>query len=96
MPSKYKIGDLILLNEFGRLVMDDNRFRVGIITAGPFNMLHPSTQEPDLMYLSYHIMIGEALIKDVPETFLERIIEENHEENPKNLEIFLSGGIGKS
>jgi hypothetical protein len=98
VSSKYNIGDLVLLNDFGRLVMSNNQSRVGIVVSGPLNMLHNSytIQEPNLSYWAYDILIGNELITQVPESFLERMIEENHEENPKDLEMFFSGSVNKS
>ena len=82
MPAKFKVGDLVILNDFGRLVIDNNRTRVGLVASGPYNMLHPSPEEPELIYWAYNIMIAEELIMEVPEEFLERMIDEDHEENP--------------
>ena len=76
MQSKFKIGDLVVLNEFGRLVIDDNKNRVGLIVSGPVNMLYPLNIEPEegLFYWSYDVMIGDELITDVPQEFLMRMI----------------------
>ena len=64
-------------------IIDDNRSRVGIVVAGPNNMLHPSPEEPTLMYWAYDIMVVNELITEVPQEFLQRMIEEDHEDNPK-------------
>lgn len=76
MRSKYKIGDLITLSEFGRLVIDNNKNRVGLIVAGPFNMIYPMSNVPKsetFSYWAYNIMIGDELITDVPQDFLKRM-----------------------
>jgi len=82
VSPKYKIGDLVILNDFGRLVIDDNRTRVGIVVNGPDNKLHPSPEEATLMYWAYDIMVADELITEVPQEFLQRMIDADHEENP--------------
>ncbi len=83
MSPKYKVGDLVILNEFGRLVIDDNRNRVGLIVSGPTNMLYSISQIIDIdqepfYYWAYDIMIGNELITDVPQEFLESMIKKLH------------------
>ena len=79
MGPKYKIGDLIVLNEFGRLVIDENRIRIGLIVSGPTNMFYSinqiidEEQEP-FYYWAYDIMIGDELVTEVPQEFLENIV----------------------
>ena len=79
MGPKYKIGDLVVLNEFGRLVVDDNKFRAVLVITGPTNMFYSldkveDTVEKPFNYWAYAIMVGEELITDVPEQFLEKMI----------------------
>jgi len=73
VQPKYKIGDLIKLNEFGRLVIDNNRDRVGLIISNPVNMLYPLHADPDeeaFCFWAYDIMLGGELITDVPQEFM--------------------------
>jgi len=82
VDSKYKVGDLVILNEFGRLVIDDNQNRVALVIAGPNNMLYSlgtalMIPEQPFNYWAYDIMIGNELITDVPQDFLERMIKGN-------------------
>jgi len=82
VEAKYKIGDLVVLNEFGRLVIDNNKDRVGLIVAGPSNMIYPMLdipKEESFSYWAYDIMIGKELITDVPQEFLQKMIKQ--EEN---------------
>ena len=88
MSGKFKVGDLILLNDFGRLVMDDSRIRPGLIVEGPYNMIYAFTfqvfedEEQNYDFWSYDILIGGELIKTIPEDFIESVIKngEEHEE----------------
>ena len=73
MEPKYKIGDLIKLNEFGRLVIDNNKDRVGLIVSIPSNMLYPLSADPDeesFCFWAYDVMLGSELITDVPQEFM--------------------------
>jgi hypothetical protein len=73
VEPKYKVGDLVKLTEFGSLVIDENKKRVGLITRGPLNFLYPEqpfATEEQFQYLSYDIMMGEELIISVPQEFI--------------------------
>jgi hypothetical protein len=74
--AKYKIGDLVTLNDFGRLVLDDNNNRLVLIISTPVNKRYPLDHIPEEEYFyfwSYDIMVGDELITDVPQEFLESI-----------------------
>ena len=80
MEPKYKVGDLIVLSDFGRLVMDDNKRRIGLVVSGPKYIVYPlfsSAKEDPFAFWSYDIMIGEELMTGVPQEFLDRMIEES-------------------
>ena len=85
MLPKFKIGDLIVLNSFGALVADGD-VKVGIVVAGPTNMLMPTEQPPELLFWAYDIMIGNQLITLVPQEFLERMTKDE-KDNEKMEEI---------
>ena len=86
MEANYKKGDIFYLNAFGTIVLEeDNKARVGIIIAGPSNYL-VEDEEGHFFYWVYDVMIGNQLIKDIPQEFMDRIINEEHEENPQRME----------
>tara|TARA_R100000030_G_C3170074_1_gene103021 strand:- start:76 stop:354 length:279 start_codon:yes stop_codon:yes gene_type:complete len=88
MEANYKKGDIVYLNTFGTIVLeDDNKARVGIIIAGPSNYL-VEDEDGHFFYWVYDVMIGNQLIKDIPQEFMDRIINEQHEENPQGMEEF--------
>lgn len=74
MEARYKKGDLIILNAFGLLLRDEyNKARIGVVISHPRNFMHcQSTVE--LFYWVYDIMIGDQLISDVPQEFIDRMI----------------------
>ena len=83
MEANYKKGEIFYLNTFGTVLLDeDNTARVGIIIAGPSNYL-AEDEFNRFFYLVYDVMIGTQLIKDVPQEFMDRITNEQHEENPQ-------------
>jgi hypothetical protein len=83
MEAKYKKGNLIILNAFGLLLRDDhNQARIGVVITPPRNFMH-SQETLELFYWVYDIMIGDQLITDVPQEFIDRMVEEQDEENPE-------------
>ena len=78
MQAKYKLGDLVILNEFGQLVLENKQTNLGLIISGPKNLTYPlfySTNEDPFCYWAYDIMIGDQLLNDVPQEFLLKMIE---------------------
>ena len=78
MQAKYKLGDLVILNEFGQLVLENKQTNLGLIISGPKNLTYPlfySTDEAPFCYWAYDIMIGDQLLNDVPQEFLLKMIE---------------------
>ena len=74
MEARYKKGNLIILNTFGLLLRDDyNLARVGVIVSDPSNHMH-TKETLDLYYWVYDVMIGDQLIMDVPQEFIDRMI----------------------
>jgi len=81
MEAKYNKGNLIILNSFGLLLRDEgNEAKVGIVISSPRNYMH--LQEAlELCYWVYDVMIGNQLITDVPQEFIDRMVR--NEENIK-------------
>ena len=78
MESKYKLGDLVVLNEFGRLVLENKQTTIGLIISGPKNLTYPlfySADEDPFCYWAYDILIGDKLLNDVPQEFLLKMVE---------------------
>ena len=78
MDSKYKLGDLVVLNEFGQLVLENKQISIGLIISGPKNLTYPlffASDEDPFCYWAYDIMIGDQLLTDVPQEFLLKMVE---------------------
>ena len=78
MQAKYKLGDLVVLNEFGQLVLENKLVIIGLIVSGPKNLTYPlfySADEDPFCYWAYDIMIGDQLLNDVPQEFLLKMVE---------------------
>ena len=78
MEAKYKLGDLVVLNEFGRLVLENKQTTIGLIISGPKNLTYPlfySADEDPFCYWAYDILIGDQLLNDVPQEFLLKMVE---------------------
>ena len=78
MESKYKLGDLVVLNEFGRLVLENKQTTIGLIISGPKNLTYPlfySADDDPFCYWAYDILIGDQLLNDVPQEFLLKMVE---------------------
>jgi hypothetical protein len=80
VEAKFKVGDLVMLNEFGQLVLENKTTIIGLITRGPINLTYPlfyNTEDEPFCYWAYNIMIGDQLLTDVPQEFLLNMIETN-------------------
>jgi len=78
VEAKYKLGDLVVLNEFGRLVLENKQTTIGLIISGPKNLTYPlfySADEDPFCYWAYDILIGDQLLNDVPQEFLLKMVE---------------------
>lgn len=78
METKFKVGDLVLLNEFGRLVLDGGTSNIGLITSGPRSLIYPvfpGAEEDPFSYWAYNVMIAGQLLIDVPQEFLTKMVE---------------------
>ena len=85
--NRFKVGDLVLLSIFGRSVIRPNQAKVGIIVAGPFGKIYDCDKSAaTVKYSTYDIMLGDELITDIPEDFVERMGDDEHEDNPRGLE----------
>jgi hypothetical protein len=83
MEARYKKGNLIILNSFGLLLRDDgNNAKIGVVISQPRNYIH-CKETLELFYWVYDVMIGDQLITDVPQEFIDRMVEEENEENPE-------------
>ena len=76
-PPKFKIGDLIILNDFGLLIYDDGQ-KIGLIATDAYAYVMPALSEEviHLEWWTYDIMIGGELIKMMTEEYLKRMTNE--------------------
>tara|TARA_Y100001970_G_C14255091_1_gene874704 strand:- start:3798 stop:4097 length:300 start_codon:yes stop_codon:yes gene_type:complete len=85
--DKLKVGDLVFISAFGRSVLKPNPAKVGIIIAGPYDRMYQCLKTKNFIkYLTYDIMFGNELLTDVPDDFVKRMEDDEHEENPRGLE----------
>ena len=78
MEVKFKVGDLVMLNEFGQLVLENKTTIIGLITRGPVNLtypLYPRAEEKPFSFLAYNVMVGDQLLTEVPQEFLISLVE---------------------
>ena len=76
-PPKFKIGDLIILNDFGLLIYDDGQ-KIGLIATDAYAYVMPALSEEEihLERWTYDIMIGGELNKMMTEEYLKRMTNE--------------------
>ena len=82
MEHKFKIGDLVELSDFGKVMAGDWKIKYGIVVKGPYSMGLPGSGMPEGFYTAYDIMLGDELIKRVPSTFLLRM-DKNEKDNER-------------
>ena len=94
LSKKFKIGDLVFVSRFGKSVLKPNPAKVGIIIAGPHYCMYQCVKsDAHIKYSTYDVMFGGELLNDMPEDFLERMGDDEHVENPQQLEeIFERNG----
>ena len=86
-PSRFKIGDLVILSKFGRMVIVPNPAKIGIVLTGPEHHLYECTNsDTTIKYCTFDVMFGPELLTNVPEDFLMRMESDNHPDNPQGLE----------
>ena len=72
MPSRFKPGDLIILNQYGLFITPEQVPKIGIIISKSYNIFPPEEKtEGDSIFIVYDILLDEELIKMVPEEFME-------------------------
>ena len=80
----------MILSAFGRAVIRPNKSKVGIITGGPYEKDYICAKTGMYAkYYSYDVILGLELLRDVPEDFILRMGDDEHEENPHGLEEIL-------
>ena len=90
------VGDLVILSAFGRAVIKPNKSKIAIIIAGPYEQDYICAKTGMYTkYFSYDVMLGSELLKEVPEDFIQRMGDDNHEENPQGLEEILDRSLKK-
>ena len=94
--NSLRVGELVILSAFGRAVIRPNKAKLAIIVAGPYEKDYICAKTGMYTkYFSYDVMLGIELLKDIPEDFIERMGDDNHEENPQGLEEILDRSIKK-
>ena len=78
----YKKGDLVILNDFGELVVDSD-IKVGGVASDPYSTFYPpnALEGIALEYWTYDVLFGSQLINLIPEEFLVRMMIDDDEED---------------
>ena len=78
----YKKVDLVILNDFGELVVDSN-IKVGVVASDPYSTFYPpnALEGIALEYWTYDVLFGSQLINLIPEEFLVRMMIDDDEED---------------
>jgi len=78
----YKKGDLVILNDFGELVVDSD-IKVGVVASDPYSTFYPpnALEGIALEYWTYDVLFGSQLINLIPEEFLVRMMIDDDEED---------------
>jgi hypothetical protein len=84
VKHKFKVGDLVELTDFGKVMAGDWEIKYGIIVRGPYSMGLPGSGMPEGFYTAYDVMLGDELIKRIPTQFILRI--DKDEENNERVE----------
>ena len=71
MADKFKLGELIYLNEYGFFITTNFDGIIGIIISKPYSIIAPVETVMDTFYTVYDVLLGGELFKMVPEEFME-------------------------
>ena len=79
---QYKVGDLVILSDFGLLISSVPNCEIGIVMAGPYDLYYPWSDQKKFLidYVAYDVLVCDELIKRVPQEFLTRMIKEEGDE----------------
>ena len=74
MSPRFKKGDLVELNRFGRIMLYPSHkelVKIGLVMTAPYDIFYPEDGNENYMeYWGYDIMFGDKLITMIPEEFL--------------------------
>ena len=74
MTPRFKKGDLVELNRFGRVMLyptHRNVVNIGLVMTEPYDIFYPDDDSENyLEYWGYDIMFGDKLITMIPEEFI--------------------------
>jgi len=84
-PPKFKLGDLVIINNLGLLFVEQEEvrhFEYGLISSEPYHYIKSRTQ--DILFFgwwTYDVLIDGKLIKMMPETFLKEVQKDENKDN---------------
>ena len=74
MSPRFKKGDLVELNRFGRVMLYPSHkelVKIGLVMTAPYDIFYPEEGNENYMeYWGYDIMFGDKLITMIPEEFI--------------------------
>ncbi len=71
----FKVGELVKLSDFGKLIHGDKLCGVGIVLSEPYDLLTPLGSEETTYYEAYDLLVGDEVIKGIPTDFLNRMTD---------------------
>jgi hypothetical protein len=75
-PAKFRKGELVHLNAFGQILcVDRNNATIGIIMSNAHSCIL-SGDGDIISYWVYDVFVGNQLITQIPQNFMERIEQE--------------------
>ena len=86
-PPKYKIGDLVEINNLGMIFVQyegATKVQYGLIQCEAY---HYSSNTKDLLlfgWWTYDVLVDGQLIRMMPESFMKEVIIDEDKDNKKN------------
>ncbi len=84
MSHKFKLGDLIILNDYGVFIGENYGNTVGVIISKPYNIVPQIEEESSAFYIVYDVLLAGELLKMIPQEFME--FYEKYEKDSKRVE----------
>ena len=73
--SDYRKGDLVKFNKAGEDLFIYLKASVAVIASDPI-VMHEYEMEHAFQYIAYDILVDGKLFKQIPEEFLDRIVQD--------------------
>ncbi len=93
MNPRFKKGDLVELNRFGRIMLYPTHkeiVKIGLVLSDPYDIFYPDENSENYMeYWGYDVMFGDKLVTMIPEEFIIKPGEKDETATDEMEDLFI-------